>query len=210
VLREKPEPSDANTPFPLWLIGALMTVTMVSFTYLGLYSGGFKWDVYDERPVAFSAREGSVAGAEPAEANKSPEALLAKQLQLGRRVYTANCTVCHQPGGTGIAGQYPPLSGSEWVAGHPRRIIAIVLHGARGPITVKGQAYNNVMASWGEVLKDKQIANVLTYVRKSWGNDYAPVTEEQVAAVRKELKSRKEAWSEMELKALSEAPIPHP
>ena len=45
-----------------------------------------------------------------------------------------------------------------------------MLYGLSGPITVKGRTYNGVMPNQGNVMKDYEIAGVLTYVRNSWGN----------------------------------------
>jgi nitrite reductase (NO-forming) len=64
--------------------------------------------------------------------------------------------------------------------------IRAVLAGLSGPITVNGQPYNNVMPAWAH-LTDHEIANVLTYVRQSFGNQGEPVTDEEVASVRASL-----------------------
>jgi mono/diheme cytochrome c family protein len=78
----------------------------------------------------------------------------------------------------------PPLVNKEWVGGDKTRLIKVVLNGLSEPITVNGEKYQGVMASH-DFLTDKQIANVLTFVRKSFGNDYEAITEEEVAEVRK-------------------------
>lgn len=103
------------------------------------------------------------------------------QFLEGMKVYNTACVACHQGNGQGLAGQFPPLAGSEWVLTEgPNRIIRIVLHGVSGPLTVKGAEYNNAMPPWKDSLTDKQIASVLTYIRGEWGNKAGPVTEEQV------------------------------
>ncbi|MBL9216759.1 MAG: cytochrome c, partial [Opitutaceae bacterium] len=94
---------------------------------------------------------------------------------------------------------YPPLVGSEWVTGSEERLIRIVLHGLNGPITVEGKEYNNVMAPLGGVLKDDQIANVLSYVRATWGNAAPEVQPETVAKVRSETAGRTSFWTAPEL-----------
>ena len=69
-----------------------------------------------------------------------------------------------------------------------------------GPVTVKGQTFNNAMLPWRDVLTDEEIAQVLTYVRKSWGNDAPPVPAPQVTAVRSETaKHRGSNWTAAEL-----------
>jgi hypothetical protein len=67
---------------------------------------------------------------------------------------------------------------------------------------VKGENYNNAMAPWGAVLKDDQIAAVLTYIRNSWGNAAPPVSPEFVAKIREETASRTEAWTQKDLQAI--------
>lgn len=79
---------------------------------------------------------------------------------------------------------FPPLAGSEWVAGKDTTLAAIVLHGVNGPISVKGQAFNGAMPSFKGQLDDAQLAAVLTYLRSQWGNRAPPVTADAVALVR--------------------------
>ena len=81
-------------------------------------------------------------------------------------------------------------------------IVKIVLHGFHGAVTVKGEQFNNVMAPWGKVLKDEQIAAVLTYVRNEWGNKAPPITKEFVSKVREQTKDRTEPWTPKELQAI--------
>ena len=105
-------------------------------------------------------------------------------LRTGKQVYTQVCVTCHQANGEGMRGVYPPLAGSEWVAKSNETLIKIVLHGLMGEIEVKGTKYNNVMSPWGAVLDDEEMANVLTYIRSSWGNTGGAVTAEEVKVVR--------------------------
>ena len=99
----------------------------------------------------------------------------------GASVYSTNCAGCHQPTGTGVAGNFPPLAGSEWVTGDKKKLIGVLLNGLNGKVTVKGQSYNNVMPPWKGTLTNKQIADVATYIRNAWGNKADPVTEAEVA-----------------------------
>ena len=104
--------------------------------------------------------------------------------RTGEEVYTQVCQVCHQAGGAGLAGAFPPLAGSEWVAKSSETLSKIVLHGLMGEIEVKGAKYNSVMAPLGSQLNDQEVANVLTYVRSNWGNSSGEVKAEEVKAVR--------------------------
>ena len=100
----------------------------------------------------------------------------------GAAVYSQSCAGCHGATGTGVAGQFPPLAGNPVVVGDPSKVIPIVLKGLSGSITVKGQTYNNTMPPWKGTLSNKQIADVITYIRNAWGNKASTVTEAQVAA----------------------------
>ena len=103
------------------------------------------------------------------------------------------CYACHQQNGQGIAGQFPPLAGSDWVLGNKERLIKISMYGLMGEIEVNGVKYNNVMTPPGipaGSLTDDQIANVLTYIRNDWGNSASAVSAEEVATVRASLKGR--------------------
>jgi mono/diheme cytochrome c family protein len=103
--------------------------------------------------------------------------------ERGQRIYRAYCLSCHQADGSGIAGMYPPLQQTDWVEGDTGRLIRLVINGVAGPIEVKGEMYNNVMPAHGN-LSDNQIADVLTFVRQSFGNDASAVTADDVYAVR--------------------------
>jgi mono/diheme cytochrome c family protein len=121
---------------------------------------------------------------------------------VGREKYTQVCATCHKGTGVGQPGNFPPLAGSEWLLGKPEVPITIVLHGLQGEITVKGTKYNGAMAPWGDALTDDEIAAVLTYARRSWGNASSPVTVEQVAAVRAQFIGHIDPWTEAELTPL--------
>ncbi|PHX79056.1 MAG: dehydrogenase [Opitutia bacterium] len=116
----------------------------------------------------------------------------------GKQTYAGLCAACHQPTGKGLEGLAPPLSDSEWVNGDPERIIKVVMHGLRGPIKVKGLSYNYDMPAAG-FLSDEQIAGVLTYIRREWDHEAAPVPLDLVQKIRAESKGRTDAWTEGEL-----------
>ena len=118
----------------------------------------------------------------------------------GKQTYAGLCTACHQPTGKGLEGLAPPLADSEWVKGDPERIIKVVMHGLRGPIKVKGLSYNYDMPAAG-FLSDEQIAGVLTYIRREWDHEAAPVPLDLVQKIRAETKGRTDAWTEGEFKA---------
>jgi len=124
---------------------------------------------------------------------------LQDQINAGKEVYMkaavggGMCFTCHQQNGEGLAGQFPPLAGSDWVLGDKSRLIKISMYGLMGEIEVNGVKYNNVMAPPGippGSLTDEQIANVLTYIRNDWGNSASAVSPDEVATVRASLKGR--------------------
>jgi mono/diheme cytochrome c family protein len=99
----------------------------------------------------------------------------------GATVYTTNCSSCHAANGQGTPSVAPPLAGNDVVTGDPQKVIGIVVNGLNGKITVKGQEWNGTMPPWKGTLTNKQIADVVTYIRSSWGNKAPPVTEADVA-----------------------------
>ena len=129
-------------------------------------------------------------------------ALLTPQLhaQDGEQLYTLYCSACHAPDGKGATGgAFPPLAGSEWVHGNPKRSVAIVLKGLHGPVNVAGKAYNLEMPPQGAVLGDDQIVAILNYVHNAWGNKGEEVNLDLVRLARSEFEPRKEPWTAEEL-----------
>lgn len=125
-----------------------------------------------------------------------------------RMAYRTHCSACHGKRGKGAARLFPPLRGSEWANGDPGIPIRAVLHGVEGPFTVGGVAYMNKMAPLGRGLNDAQIAEILTYVRASWGNTGSVVTPEEVAEVREATRGRERSWTEAEFRSLLENSVP--
>jgi nitrite reductase (NO-forming) len=101
----------------------------------------------------------------------------------GETLYKTYCMGCHQAEGQGMPGTFPPLAKSDFALADTSRSIEIVLNGLQGPIQVNGQQYNGTMPPMGH-LKDEEIADILSYVRSSWGNAANPVSAAEVAAVR--------------------------
>lgn len=106
------------------------------------------------------------------------------ELSAGLEVYNSICMACHQANGEGIPGAFPPLANSDYLLADKTRAIKQVLNGSEGEITVNGVAFNGVMPGQKEALNDQQVADVLTYVLNSWGNNGGVVTADEVAAQR--------------------------
>lgn len=108
------------------------------------------------------------------------------QVERGRQVYMQTCFVCHQTEGQGIPGQIPPLAKSDYLASDKSRSVRTVLQGLSGEIKVNDNTYNGIMIPHN-FLSDDQIANVLTYVRNSFGNSGEAVTPAEVQRIRADL-----------------------
>lgn len=108
-------------------------------------------------------------------------------IERGKTVYSTYCLACHQADGSGVPGLNPPLIKTKWVLGEKKQLITVILKGMDEPIEVNGEEYNNVMASHA-FLKDQEVADVLNYVRNSFGNKASGITAADVKAVRATIK----------------------
>lgn len=204
IVREKLEPRVGREPLSLWLIAIWGLAVLFGGAYLGRYSGNFSGDGLDYLAGAPRvATKASGGGAAEQATELTP-------VEKGKKIFSANCATCHQANGEGVAGQYPPLAGSEIVNGGSRRPVMIVLKGLQGPLTVKGQHYGSaVMQPWEKTLNDEKIADVLSYVRQEWGNKAGPISPDGVSAMRKELAGRADSFTEPDILAVpTEADVP--
>lgn len=109
---------------------------------------------------------------------------LSKSIERGKEVYANNCSSCHMDDGSATTDLYPPLAKSDYLNNPVDTLINIVLLGQTGEIEVNGQKYNDEMLAQ-DYLTDDQVADVLNYVRNSWGNKMPAITPPQVKALRK-------------------------
>ncbi len=152
--------------------------------------------------AACGGGEESDAPAADAAATPAPAAAAAEapaQDDNGATVYGNICVTCHQADGAGLQGAFPPLAGSAVAIGDPAVPIKVVLHGLTGPMTRGTASYSGMMTPWGATLSDKDIADVLTYVRSNFGNSADPVSEEQVAEIRAATSSQTAPYTTEEL-----------
>ena len=114
---------------------------------------------------------------------KAPDTLYSSRGGLG---YTQFCADCHRPDGGGVKGIFPPLNGNPGiVAANPTTLLHITLTGWKTPQTA---AHPRVYTMPGFArLADDEIAEILSFVRSSWGNDAPPIKPAQVAKMRKQL-----------------------
>jgi cbb3-type cytochrome c oxidase subunit III len=107
----------------------------------------------------------------------------------GKAIFAAKCSACHQATGLGN-GPYPPLAGNpDLNASDTASLIGTVLNGRSGPITILGRSYSGTMPAWRGQLTNADIAAVLSFVRSSWGNKGAAISEDQVASAAKPVAS---------------------
>src|SRR2546421_5831606 len=127
IQREKREPRAGLEPLSIWLIAVYGLAIFFGGAYLGRFSGNFSGDSLDPALVPTHKKQGpnGPGGEQTAELS---------QADRGKKIFSANCAVCHQPNGLGAAGQgYPPLAGSEYVNGGTRPAGMIALQSLEGP-----------------------------------------------------------------------------
>lgn len=111
-----------------------------------------------------------------------PNRTVEEKIKIGKQIFGTTCFACHQSEGQGIPNTFPPLAKSDYLNADTKRAIRTILHGATGELTVNGKKYNNVMPA--QNLSDDEIANVLTYIYNSWGNNKTVINPEMVKAQR--------------------------
>jgi mono/diheme cytochrome c family protein/glucose/arabinose dehydrogenase len=129
------------------------------------------------------------AGAAPAAA--ALNAADQKRFTAGQEIYRNICEGCHGAEGREQPGAAPAIAGAPSVIGAPGVPIRVLLHGKEGPI--------GLMPAHGEILNDAEIAAVLTYIRRSWGQTASPIDPAAVQQVRTATADRKRAWTPAEL-----------
>ncbi|AYA36773.1 cytochrome c [Hymenobacter oligotrophus] len=133
-------------------------------------------------PTAAQQKPAAKAKSTASKAKLAGAAVSAAMLAAGKTVYTQNCLTCHMADGGGVETMNPPLSKTTWVLGDKTRLVKVVLNGLED-VEIDGEEYRNVMPAQPH-LTDQQIADVLTYVRNSFGNKASAVTPAEVKAIR--------------------------
>lgn len=154
----------------------------------------------------------------PGHVPKPPAKTVARPLETeeqtlftrGRQIFLTSCFACHGADGKGMKFLAPPLAGSDWVTGSPRRLARVLFHGLTGPITVSGKRYDtpevqSVMPPLAGLSND-DIAAVLTYIRRAWGNAAEPLTSGKINRLRIESQGRTVPWTEAELAPFASEP----
>ena len=159
--------------------GALGMLKVEGEENMEIYSGMMEEGIYQP--------EGGGIQVMPEDPNKKEEVVsstksLAEQMEFGKQIYMQTCFACHQAEGQGIPNAFPPLANSDYLNADVSRAIGIVLKGKTGEITVNGKKYNSVMTR--QSISNEEIADVMTYVYNSWGNNKTVVTKSQVDQVK--------------------------
>lgn len=151
-------------------------------------------------PKALASFKPAPAAPAAAPATAAPAFVAADEatMKRGAAVYARTCLACHQPTGKGLPPVFPSIAGTPIVVGNPELPIKFILQGLMGPITVDGMTFNSMMPPVAGV-SDQDIADVLTYVRQSFGNRGTIVTPAQVKAVRDATAGRTAPWNTAEL-----------
>jgi mono/diheme cytochrome c family protein len=170
------EPTATRSTLPMWILAVTLMLLYLGAVYFDHHGGWFDAKVYTPYDSA-----------EQLEAYQ-PKSGAAAMMSRGKQVYEQVCGLCHGNDGLGKPGQAPPLAGSEFVMAKDfKRLTHIPLLGVSGQITVKGRQYNMNMAAMGAALSDSDLADVLTYIRASWGNGMGAITPDEVKSVRASL-----------------------
>ena len=109
-------------------------------------------------------------------------------LDRGRLLYVDQCAGCHMENGEGVPGVFPPIKDNSGVHAHdPTSLARLVLGGARSTVTpAKPEGFAMPAFDWK--LTDAEVADLLTYIRASFGNNADPVKASKVADVRKSIR----------------------
>lgn len=172
--REQPEPYEGSRPVPK----VVLTIIGVLFAWALFYI----WDTYNNMPPNLGDNRIAADFAVPLTAD-------------GGQLYTANCVACHQATGAGIPGVFPPLDGSEWVIEDPAVTARIILHGIKGPLTVKGVQYNGEMPHFKEKFSDAELTAVIDHIRTSFGNTAGEIDPNLVKTEREATKDHPDHWN---------------
>ncbi|MES3017726.1 MAG: PVC-type heme-binding CxxCH protein [Bacteroidota bacterium] len=139
------------------------------------------------------------------ESNKDAN-LLRKQYPRGASLFRSTCQPCHGADGNGVRSLAPPLNKSEWVTGNKETLIAILLHGLSGPVTVNKKLYqapeiNGDMPGIGsnKDIVDEDIAQLSSFIRNSWSNEAEKISREEVIKIRKKFENRQGSFTVAEL-----------
>jgi nitrite reductase (NO-forming) len=113
-----------------------------------------------------------------------PDPEMKESIARGKEVYSVYCITCHMENGEGMQGVNPPLAKADYLKKPANTLINVILKGQSEEVVVNGKTYNVPMPSL-EYMTDMQIADVLNFVKNSWGNKIPGlITPAMVASLR--------------------------
>ncbi|WP_282136741.1 c-type cytochrome [Seonamhaeicola maritimus] len=101
--------------------------------------------------------------------NATGQNQLPESMERGKSLYNTNCIACHMANGEGVLHAFPPIAKSDYLMADKDRSIKVVLNGANGEMEVNDVAYYGAMAGFN-YLSDQEIADIMNFIRNSWGN----------------------------------------
>lgn len=144
----------------------------------------------DDRIIRISANrkgEGMTAARPAPGTNETSRLATGRPLAPGAALYNSYCASCHKSDGSGVPGTFPPLKATSPVVMDKAALVKVVLQGLSGPRNVAGVQYDMQMPGFS-FLSDREVAEVVTYVRTTFGQKKELVTETEVAGLRKKLR----------------------
>jgi len=108
---------------------------------------------------------------------------LDKSIIRGKTIYEANCLSCHMENGEGIPGVFPPMANNPNIK-NKESLVKVTLNGQSGTIIVNGVEYNGEMAP--VPMTDVEVADVLNYIRNSWGERSSAILPSEVQPLLKQ------------------------
>ncbi|MDQ6932250.1 MAG: c-type cytochrome, partial [Candidatus Eremiobacteraeota bacterium] len=172
--------SIARTASSRRLVLNLTVLTVIMVIGLSIYS---QVGIRQKQAVAAAAMPAANPAGSPMKTAAGSSG--ASAAGAGEKVFSTNCASCHGATGQGQPGAFPPLAKNGMVTGDPKFDVHVVLYGLQGKIKVNGADYNGQMPAWKGTLSNKDIADVITYIRSAWGNQAKPVTQSDIAKVSK-------------------------
>ena len=141
------------------------------------------WTDTDLKAVAMYLKDGRNSDGKRQDPIKADDS----RLVAGKAIYADRCSACHTPNGDGVPRLFAKLSAAPLVNGKDTTsLIRVVLAGSRADGTHL-EPTGPAMPSFAWNLSDDDVANVLTYVRNTWGNGADAVEPSDVAALRTRL-----------------------
>ncbi len=124
-----------------------------------------------------------------ASADRTPIAADAGIMRTGAAIYADNCSACHGGKGEGVPKLFPQLAGNALMQQQDATsLIRVVLAGSQAGATHAAPTAP-AMPSLAWRLNDAQVADVVTYVRNTWGNAAPAISADAVGKLRQQLKA---------------------